>query len=318
MSTHARRWVSTSLTGIDSLELVEHEVPEPGRGEVTVDVSAAGVNPADWKYLTPEFAPGGPSATFPLAVGFEVAGVVSAIGPDTELGSGGGRVGDEVLAFRVEGGYTTRLTTAASDVFAKPARLSFSVAAGLLLTATTGLDMIRVAPAQRGQTALVHGASGSTGSMLLQLLQIRGVPVIATASERNRSVVESYGATWTPYGTGLADRVRALSPGGIDVAYDCVGTDEAIDVSLELLASTESFVTIANSRRARSDGLRFISGGMPESKAYRDAMRPEVIEIAANGHLEVRLGPSFPLDRAPDALRLLAAGHPGGKITLLP
>ena len=88
----------------------------PGPGEVTVACAHRRLNPADAKHV----AEGNTPADFPRPVGYEVAGVVTAIGPDTELASGGGAIGDEVLAFRVRGGWAAELTIPARDVFAKP------------------------------------------------------------------------------------------------------------------------------------------------------------------------------------------------------
>src|SRR3954451_15978071 len=129
----AQAWVATDFGSLDKLELLEVEVPEPGPGEVTIDVRASGMNPTDYKGVLR----GGNRDTLPLRLGHEVAGVVAALGPDTQLASGGGAVGDEVLAYRVAGGYATSLTAQAGDVFAKPATLGFPEAANLLLAGCT-------------------------------------------------------------------------------------------------------------------------------------------------------------------------------------
>ena len=96
------------------------------------------MNPADTKHTRQ-----GDPADLPIPIGYEVAGVLSAVGPDTAIASGGGAVGDEVLAFRVAGGWTGRITVPAADVFAKPAELGFPEAANLLLAGTTAADLIR-------------------------------------------------------------------------------------------------------------------------------------------------------------------------------
>lgn len=318
----AQHWVATAYNGLEGLRLVEYDVPEPQQGEVVIEVRAAGVNPADWKYVTERFNPNPDPALLPIPRGFEVSGVIAAIGPHTEIATGGGAVGDEVIAFGVNGGYATALTVPAADVFAKPANLSFPEAAGLMLSAATALDMLRITGAKAGDTVLVHGASGAVGVALLQLLRDLGARAIGTASERSFDVVRRFGGEPVTYGDGLADRVRALAPDGIDVALDCVGTDEAIDVSVELLkehdGGTDRFVTIANSRRARQDGLTFAAGATPGSREYRDEVRADIVAKAAAGRLEVPLGPSYPLDQAVEALRLIQTGHPGGKVTLIP
>jgi NADPH:quinone reductase-like Zn-dependent oxidoreductase len=127
----AERWVAERPGGPEVFQLVSYDVPPPVRGEVTIEVRAAGVNPADASHVEQ-----GKRGPFPRGVGYEVAGVLTAVGPSTTIASGGGAVGDEVLAFRVLGGWATDLTVPARDVFAKPAVLSFGQAANLLLAAT--------------------------------------------------------------------------------------------------------------------------------------------------------------------------------------
>src|SRR5271170_4998510 len=106
--TQARKWVAVDFGGPEVLRMIDVDVPDPGPGDVRIDVSAAGMNPADAKHI----APGQDPKLLPLSIGYEVAGIVSALGPDAELASGGGTVGDEVVA-QVAGGYTTAITTSA-------------------------------------------------------------------------------------------------------------------------------------------------------------------------------------------------------------
>jgi NADPH:quinone reductase-like Zn-dependent oxidoreductase len=312
----AQRWIAPEFGGIEVLTLVDEDVPAPGRGEVTVEVRAVGMNPADYKYIR-----GGPNpdpSRLPVKVGYELAGVVTALGPDTQLASGGGAVGDEVLAFRVAGGYATALTLPAADVFAKPANLTFPEAANLLLAGATAAEMLHVTGVGAGDTVLVHGASGACGVSVLQQARLVGARTIGTASERNFDVVRRFGGEPVRYGDGLADRVRALAPGGVDKALDCVGTDEAVDVSLALVPDRASIVTIAAFARAQSDGFIVIGGAMPASAAYRDAVRSTLIGYAAEGKLAVPVARTFPFSEAVEALKLLATEHAGGKLALIP
>jgi NADPH2:quinone reductase len=112
--------------------------------------------------------------------------------------------------------------------------------------------------------------------------------------------------------------VRALAPDGVDVALDAVGTDEAVDVSLELVADRQRIVTIAAMGRAEESGFRAIGGTMPASAAYRDQVRARLVELAGQGQLVVPVARTFPLTEAVAALELLQGGHPGGKLALLP
>jgi NADPH2:quinone reductase len=309
----AIRWVARDFGGLDVLALQEVQVPAPSAGEVTIDVRAAGMNPADYKHIT-----SGDRSALPIPIGYEVAGVISAIGPDTEIASGGGAVGDEVLAYRVSGGYASQLTVPAGDVFAKPASQDFAEAANLLLAGATAAEMLHVTHVAAGETVLVHGASGAVGVSVIQQAKLIGARVIGTASEKNFSVLERFGAEPLVYGDGLVERVRELAPAGVDAALDTVGTDEAVDVSLALVSDRQRIVTIAAMQRAQKEGIVVIGGSMPASAAFRNSVRPRLIELAAQDELVVPVARTFPLADAIAALELLKTGHPGGKLALIP
>ncbi|RFA15401.1 alcohol dehydrogenase [Subtercola boreus] len=310
----AVKWIAQEFGGLDVFEEVEAEVAPPGRGEVTIEIRAAGMNPADYKHV----ASGSDRGLLPVQVGYEVSGVISALGPDTEIASGGGAVGDEVLAFRVAGGYASALTVPAADVFAKPASLSFPEAANLLLAGTTAAEMLHVTRVTAGDTILLHGASGAVGVSVLQQAALLGAKVVGTASEGSFDVVRRFGGHPVAYGGGLEERVRAAAPGGIAAALDAVGTDEAVDVSLALVDDRQRIVTIAAPGRAEADGIRAIAGAMPASAAFRNAARAHLIDLAGSGRLVVPIARTWPLSEARDALEFLKGQHPGGKLALLP
>ncbi|WP_243076776.1 NADP-dependent oxidoreductase [Microbacterium sp. SS28] len=319
MATH---WIATDFGDLDVLRLVAYEPPAPGPGEVTIAVRAAGVNPADYKHIRSARAPG--ADQLPIPIGYEIAGVVTALGPAPDgggsagIGSGEVSLGDEVLAFRVKGGYASELTVPARDVYAKPAGLTFPEAANLLLAGSTAAEMLHVTRVAAGETILVHAASGAVGVSILQQARRIEARVIGTASPASFDVVERFGATPVAYGAGLADRVRALAPGGVDAALDCVGTEEAVDVSLELVADRSRIVTIVAGPRAKADGFAIIGGAMPDSRRFRDEVRGELVCLAGEGALVVPMARTYPLDEAIAALEFVRGGHPGGKVALIP
>ena len=306
----ATKMMAAGYGAPDQVRAYEVEVPEPGPGEVTIDVRAAGVNPADYKAVAGNR--GRDEANLPLPIGFEVAGVISAAGPGTEFA-----VGDAVLSFRVRGGYAAAITVPAKDVFAKPDALDFPEAANLLLAGATAADMLRVVPVEAGQTVVIHGASGAVGVSLLQQLAPLGVRAIGTASERSFGTVRRFGGEPVVYGDGLEERLRELAPDGVDGAFDCVGTDESVDTSLALVGK-DRVVTIAASGRAEDEGFAAVGGTRPESAAYRDEVRARIIDIAARGELVVPIARTYPLREAAKALELIAGQHPGGKLALIP
>jgi NADPH2:quinone reductase len=311
----AKRWIAPEYGDVDVLRFVEVDVPPPGPGEVTVDVRAAGMNPVDFKIISGAYNRN-PDA-LPLVIGSEVSGVVTAIGEGAEFATGGGSVGDEVIAYRVSGGYATQLNAAASDVFAKPAMVGFPEAANLFLVAATAADMLHAAAVGEGDTVLIHGASGAVGASAIQQARLLDARVIGTASVRNFALVESLGAQPVAYSEGLADRVRALARDGVDVALDTIGTDEAVDVSLELVADRSRIVTVAAAARAHEDGFQAVGGMNPASMEFRSSIRPVLLALAGEGKLVVPMGRTFALSEAVAALRLLQTGHPGGKLALL-
>src|SRR4051794_39831955 len=309
----AQRWVASRPGGLEVFTLESYDVPPPASGEVTVRVHAAGVNPADASHVVQ-----GKRGPFPRGVGYEVAGVLTAIGPGTEIASGGGSVGDEVLAFRVLGGWASELNVPAIDVFAKPEALSFGQAANLLLTSTTASEMLHVTAVEPGETVLVHGASGAVGVSVLQQAAMLGLRVVGTSSPRRFDDVRRFGGEPVEYGSGLEERVRAAAPEGIAAALDCVGTDEAVDVSLAVVRDRARVVTIAAKQRGADVGIRVIGGDLPESAAYRNGVRADLVRLAAMRSLEVPMARTFALEEALDAVELLHDRHPGGKLALLP
>lgn len=314
----AKRWTAPAPGPIEQWILDDVEVPAPGPGEVTVRVRAAGINPADAKHV----AQARPGAQFPVPIGYELSGEVTAVGPDAVGGSGELSVGDEVVAFRVQGAYATEITVPARDVFAKPASLSHAQAANLLLAGTTAAEMIQVTRVADGDTVLLHAASGAVGVSLLQQARALGVRVIGTVgpdADDSADRVRQYGGIPVAYGEGLRERVETAAEGApIVAAWDAAGTDEAIDVSLALVAERDRIVTIVRPDRAESDGILWIAGARPESARFRDIARARVLELAASGELDVPVARTYPLADAVEAVRFVMQGHPGGKVALLP
>lgn len=313
----AQQWRAAEPGPVDNWTFDEVEVPAPGPGEVTIRVRAAGVNPADAKHV----AAARPGAAFPAPIGYELSGEITAIGPDAVGGTGALAVGDDVMAFRVQGAYATDLTVPARDVFAKPATLSHAEAANLLLAGTTAAEMIQVTRAAAGETVLLHAAAGAVGASLLQQARELGIRVIGTVgpdSAASAARVRQFGGTPVAYGEGLRQRVEDAASGEpIAAAWDAAGTDEAIDVSLSLVAERDRIVTIVSPQRAEADGILWIAGARAESARFRDIARARVIELAASGALEVPVARTFPLADAAEAVRFVMQGHPGGKVALL-
>jgi NADPH:quinone reductase len=309
----ARQWIAAGFGGPEVLRLREVDVPATGPGEVTIEVRACGMNPADYKH----FAPGQDKILLPLTLGYETAGVITGISPDTGIATGGASIGDEVLAFQVLGGYASAITVPAADVFAKPAALSFAQAANLLLTGTTAAELLATARVSAGDTVLLHGAAGAVGVSVLQQARLIGARVIGTASEANFGVVEGFGGVPVTYGDGLEERVRQAAPHGIAAVLDTVGSDDAVDASLALVADRRRFVTLTAFRRAADKGFTAIGASNPASGPFRASARAGIVGLAASGDLTVPLARTFAFEDARDAVAMLAGPHPSGKLALV-
>nr|WP_323743000.1 MULTISPECIES: zinc-binding dehydrogenase [unclassified Rathayibacter] len=230
-------------------------------------------------------------------------------------------VGDEVVGFRVAGGYAAEIVAPASAVLPKPEGLSWEAAAGLLLAGTTAEHLLQATRVTAGETVLVHGASGGVGSLLVQLARARGARVLGTCSTRGEGVVRRFGGEPLHYGSGLEERVRSAAPEGVAAALDTAGTAEALDASVALVTDRSRIATIAGFASAtRLGGILLLGSGAgaDPGTALRDAARAPLLDRAGRGELEVALGASFPLREAASALALVESGRAGGKVVLLP
>ena len=303
--------------GPEVLSVTEVETPTPGAGEVLVDVRAAGVNPVDYKIYGGAM---GDAGEFPQRVGMEVAGVVAAVGEGAQGPDRAWEVGDEVIGYPVSGGAADQVVVPAEDLVPKPATLSFEAAGGLMLTGTTAVHAVTAVDVQVGDTVLVHGAAGGVGLMVVQLAKALGANVIGTASIGNHGTLQGYGVVPLEYGDGLADAVREVASDGVQAAIDCVGTDEAVDVSLELVEDRARIATIAAFGRAQSDGIKALGGGpgADPGTEVRDKARLELVDYVEEGQLEVTVEQTYPLTEARAAHEAVQAGHTHGKVVLVP
>jgi NADPH:quinone reductase-like Zn-dependent oxidoreductase len=308
-----RTVVAEGYGGPEVLALQDILLPPPGEGQVLVEVRAAGTNPIDYKLYSGDM--GRDPAKLPMPIGLEVAGVVVAVAPGAACYTGPLTVGDEVIVTNINGGYSERVIAEAADVGHKPESLSFGQAAGLLLAGGTAWHLLTNTRVGTGDTVLIHGASGGVGLLAVQLAVARGAKVIATASPSRHAQLRGYGAEPVSYGEGLAERVRAIGP--VDAALDLVGTDEALDTSVELVADRSRIATIAGFARAGELGIAALTGA-DGGQEIRDASRVELIGLAAAGKLDVTVDKSLPLDEAPEAHRYLQTGHARGKVVLVP
>jgi NADPH:quinone reductase-like Zn-dependent oxidoreductase len=245
---------------------------------------------------------------------------VTAVGPDAAGPAGPVAVGDEVIAFRAPGAYATELVTPAAALVPKPTALDWAQAAGLMLTGVTAWHTLAATDVHEGDTVLIHGGAGGVGLMAVQLATGRGAIPVVTASPAKHGFLRDLGAVPVAYGPGLGGRVRAAMPGGVGAALDLIGTDEAVDVSLELVADRARIATIAAPTHGREVGIKVLGGapGADPGTQIRDAARLELARLAQDRALHVFVTQTFPLAQAADAHRAIMDGHTTGKIVLIP
>jgi NADPH:quinone reductase-like Zn-dependent oxidoreductase len=293
--------------GPEQLSLGEAPEPKVGPGEVLVRVKAAGVNPVDWK-LASGGLDGVMETYFPVIPGWDVAGVVEALGLD----AGEYEVGDEVIGYVRKdyvqhGTYAERVAAGVRLLARKPAALNWEQAAGLPLAGLTAYQALDRVGVGKDDTVLIHAAAGGVGTLAVQLARAHGARVIGTAGEHNHGFLRELGAEPVTYGDGLAERVRALAPEGVDVVVDLVGG--VVDVSLELLRNPARLVSITDGEAAERGG-------------HAIWVRPDatdltaLAELADAGKLTVPIHRAFPLEQAADAWREQQGGHSRGKIVL--
>ncbi|MFE4633184.1 NADP-dependent oxidoreductase [Streptomyces sp. NPDC056773] len=292
----------------DILTLTEVPEPKVAPGEVLVRVKAAGVNPVDWK-LASGYLDSILEVRYPVIPGWDVAGVVEAVGEDTFDYA----VGDEVYGYvRKEwvelGTYAELISAPVRTLARKPRELTFEQAAGIPLAGLTAYQSLTRVGLVAGETVLIHSAAGGTGSLGVQIAVALGLRVIGTAGAHNHDYLRSLGAEPVLYGEGFADRVRALAPEGVDAALDFFG-DDVVPVLQSLVRERHRVVSIVD-HTAAAQG------------AHQLWVRPDTAdlaflgELADEGKLTVNVEHSLPLAEAAKAWELSATGRTRGKIVL--
>ena len=288
--------------GPEVLELVARPDPHPGPGQIRIAVRAAGVNASDWKKREGEMDP-----ELPQTLGYEAAGVVD------ELGDGvtGVATGDRVFGLSPDGAAQAELAVL-SWWAPIPAPLDFAGAAALpaaVETATRALDQLGVGS---GTLLLINGASGSVGSAAVQLAVARGARVIGTASPANHDYLRSLGADPVAYGDGLTERVRALAPGGVDLALDAAGSGVLPEL-IELAGGAGHVLTVADFLGAQQYGVRFSRG---DSGRALHALA-DIGPLIEAGRFSLPVAQTFPLAEVGAAQEASEHGHLRGKIVLV-
>lgn len=315
--------------GLDRLEEVRLPLVDPGPGEARVKVLAAGAGSTDITMRTGYYPYRPP---FPFVPGYELVGVVDAVGP----GVSSVKKGDRVAALTVSGAYAEYAVRKADELVPVPDGAGDAEAVALVLNYVTAYQMIhRVAAMKPGQVALVTGANGGVGTALLELLRVHGVRAIASASEKHFDLVRELGGEPIPArGAPLEELVRAIVPEGVDAAFDvlsgagtgaCVRATKrgGIVVGYGFVAAGGSNLAVLRGFAALYLGgaLRGVRGDFYGiTRIYRKDKRPfaedlpKLFELLVAKKIAPRIAARLPLLAAREAQRRLEAGGVEGKI----
>lgn len=316
--------VVTRHGGPDVLELQDRPDPQPGAGEVVVDVEAAGVNYHD--VYEREGAPPYGGST-PLVAGVELAGTVRTVGDGVE----GVAPGDRVATAAAKGAYAAQAVVDATRLVPVPDGLASDVAAAALLQGMTAEYLAASTyPVQEGDWVVVHAAAGGVGLLLTQIVELRGGRVLGTTStEEKAALAREAGADEVVRYEGFAEHAKELSGGGVAAVYDGVGKPTFLQ-GFDALRP-RGVVVLFGAAGGPPDplDLRRLSAGSffvtrPSLAAY--TRTPEelrgraetVFGWVAEGKLDVRIGHRYDLADARRAHEDLEARRTAGKLLLVP
>lgn len=325
----------------EGLLLRQRALPAPARGEVLVEVEATGISYAE-QAMRRDLYPGQPK--FPFVPGYDLVGTVRAAGPGTD----GSLVGTRVAAVTKTGGWATHAVIDAADLTAVPVGLDPAEAETVVVNGVTAWQMLRRAKLRSGQTILVHGANGGVGTVLVQLGRHLGLRVIGTANPRHHDALRALGAEPLDYrDPAMADRVRALSPGGVHAVFDPVAgpglrtnyrllapggalivygnasalgtTTSMVAVFLKLLARLYTWNALPNGHTAVF--YDFWSGHRVRRAAFRRRLSRDlttVLGLLADGVIVPQIAARYPLSEVTAALTFAEARTRPGKVLLIP
>ena len=293
----------------DVLTVREHPDPPVGPDTVLVRARATSINPVDWK-VRKGFLQGAYPHHLPIVPGWDVAGVVEAVGPAVVTGV---EVGDEVYGYvrrdDVCWGTAAELVPAPQrTVTRKPSSLSFEEAAAVPLAGLTAYQcLVEALDVQAGERVLVHAAAGGVGRFAVQIALARGATVVGTASPRNHESLRALGVEEVVDYTAGPVSEQLSAP--VDAVLDLIGGDALADAPKQVKDSSRITSVI------EADTVLELGGRYVFVRPERDHL-DALTRLVDEGRLQVEVAATYPLDRIADAHRESESGHTSGKIVV--
>lgn len=329
------RVVVTEYGGPETLKILEEPLRRPKRDEVRVQVQSAGVALADIMRREGKY-PGSP--TPPFTPGYDAVGIVDEIGEDVRHVQKGDKV---AVFYNGTGGYAAFVYAKADELYPVPALVDVAAAAAVILNYVTAYQMLhRLANVSDGERILIHGASGGTGTALLELGRLAGVVMFGTASASKHEVVTRYGAVPIDYRSeDFVQIVRGRAPEGVDAVFDPIGGSNW-ERSFQTLSAGGRFVGYGyTSVLGQNDSSNWVKdwtelsankitpGGKPAYLYSVTTLRKEqpewfcedlarVFDLLAEGRINPIISARIPLREAMQAHKLLETSQIAGKIVL--
>jgi len=328
------RVVVTRHGGPEVLRAIEEDLPEPQPGEVRVRVEAAGVSAYDLMFRRSGLLPGTPRV--PFTPGEDVVGIVDKLGDGVSGLDSGQRVAGGTFSLGVGGGYAEYLCMAESEWVPVPPQVDPVDAVCLIVNYVTAHVMLhQAAKVKRGERILIQGAAGGVGTALLELGRLAELEMLGTASAHNHDLVARLGATPVDYRAGdVVQRVRALSGGGVDVAFDPIGGGRQLWRSYRTLRKGGRLIWFGVAA-TRTGGMRVIVSSLlmkallsllpdgrkaptaPNAGKYVAETLRELLDLLAAHRLQPVVAARVPLREAARAHKIRERGGHTGKVVLV-
>lgn len=298
MSDLARIAVARAFGAPENIQLEKHPVSALGSGQIRVAVRTGGLNPVDARRRAGKFG-----GSVPMVFGTEFAGVVvESTDPKVAIGT-------EVIGWGAQGADADLVTSDASRIHPKPQEISWDLAGGISGVGQTALTALNSLQLNKGDTIVVHGASGGVGTVLVQMAAARGLIVIGTAGESNQEYLRSIGAIPVTYGNGVQSRIDEAAEGSpIAASIDLAGSYEAGDVSVAVVRAGGQAITLVPETMS-SHGLRLVQ------VRHTPTQLQELLNASIDGSLVLPVE-AIPFVDVAEAHRRLDSKHATGKIVL--